>query len=73
MKTEPLVFASVCDWAGIVRGKAFPEADLDAQFEDGTAERFYLGDIVNTPEYGRRKWRPSDDLARDSTTRWASN
>jgi glutamine synthetase len=92
MRTEPLIFAGVCDWAGIVRGKAFPEADLetrlekgvglthsnimmscfgpifttpfgttgdliirpdpsvriDVPFDDGTAERFYLGDIVNT-------------------------
>jgi glutamine synthetase len=92
MKTEPLIFAGMCDWAGIVRGKAFPEADLetrmkkgvglalsnimmscfgpiyttpfgtagdviirpdptvrvDVAFDDGTAERFYLGDIVNT-------------------------
>ncbi len=92
MTKEPLVFAGVCDWAGIVRGKAFPEADLDVRlkkgvglthsnimmscfgpiyttpfgttgdliirpdrrvrvevpFDDGTAERFYLGDIVNT-------------------------
>jgi glutamine synthetase len=92
MRTEHLVFAGVCDWAGIVRGKAFPEADLetrlkkgvglthsnimmscfgpiyatpfgtegdliirldprmrvDVPFEGGTAERFYLGDIVNT-------------------------
>jgi glutamine synthetase len=89
---DPLVFAGVCDWAGIVRGKAFPEADtairlkkgvglthsnimmscfgpiyttpfgttgdllirpdpqmrIEVPFEDGTAERFYLGDIVNT-------------------------
>jgi glutamine synthetase len=92
MKTEPLVFVGVCDWAGIVRGKAFagadmgvrlrkgiglthsnimmscfgpiyttpfgtsgdlilrpdPRAKIDLPFEDGTAERFYLGDIVNT-------------------------
>ena len=92
MKTEPLIFAGVCDWAGIVRGKAFPEVDLetrmkkgvglthsnimmscfgpiyttpfgttgdliiqpdprmrvDVAFDDGTAERFYLGDIRNT-------------------------
>jgi glutamine synthetase len=92
MKTEPLIFAGVCDWAGIVRGKAFPEAELetrlkkgvglahsnimlscfgpiyttpfgttgdviirpdpttrvDVAFDDGTAERFYLGDIANT-------------------------
>lgn len=92
MKTEPLIFAGVCDWAGIVRGKAFPAADLETRlrkgvglattnimmscfgpvyttpfgtagdliirpdpatkvevpFEDGTAERFYLGDITNT-------------------------
>lgn len=91
MKTEPLVFVGVCDWAGLVRGKAFPEADIgvrlkkgiglthsnimmscfgpiyttpfgtagdliirpdprmkiDLPFDDGTAERFYLGDIVN--------------------------
>ena len=92
MKMEPLIFAGVCDWAGIVRGKAFPEADLETRlqkgvglthsnimmscfgpiyttpfgtigdliirpdptlcvnvpFDDGTAERFYLGDITNT-------------------------
>ncbi len=92
MKTEPLVFVGVCDWAGLVRGKAFPEADIgvrlkkgvglthsnimmscfgpifttpfgttgdlmirpdpgmriDVPFDDGTAERFYLGNIVNT-------------------------
>jgi glutamine synthetase len=91
MKMEPLIFAGVCDWAGIVRGKAFPEADVDVRlkkgvglthsnimmsafgpiyttpfgtsgdliirpapprievpFEDGAAERFYLGNIVNT-------------------------
>jgi glutamine synthetase len=92
MKTEPLIFAGVCDWAGIVRGKAFPEAELETRlrkgvglattnimmscfgpvlttpfgttgdqiirpdpatrvevpFEDGTTERFYLGDITNT-------------------------
>jgi len=92
MKTEPLIFAGVCDWAGIVRGKAFPEAELETRlkkgvglthsnimmscfgpiyttpfgttgdliirpdpavrvevpFDDDTAERFYLGDIVNT-------------------------
>jgi glutamine synthetase len=92
MKSEPLVFVGVCDWAGIVRGKAFPGADIGVRlrkgiglthsnimmscfgpiyttpfgtsgdlilrpdprvkielpFEGGTAERFYLGDIVNT-------------------------
>jgi glutamine synthetase len=92
MTTEPLTFAGVCDWAGIVRGKAFPDSDIgvrlkkgvglthsnimmscfgpiyttpfgtsgdllirpdpsmriEVPFEDGTAERFYLGDIVNT-------------------------
>jgi glutamine synthetase len=92
MKSDPLAFVGVCDWAGIVRGKAFPETDLstritkgvglthsnimmscfgpiyttpfgtagdliirpdptvrvDVPFEDGTSERFYLGDIVNT-------------------------
>lgn len=92
MKTEPLVFAGVCDWSGIVRGKAFPQADTETRlkkgvglthsnimmscfgpiyttpfgttgdlilrpdpqvrvevpFDDGTAERFYLGDIANT-------------------------
>src|SRR5690349_9873773 len=91
MNTESLIFAGVCDWAGIVRGKAFPETDLETRlkkgvglattnimmscfgpvfttpfgtagdqiirpdpatrievpFEDGTAERFYLGDITN--------------------------
>jgi glutamine synthetase len=92
MKTEPLIFAGVCDWSGIVRGKAFPESDIEVRlkkgvglthsnimmscfgpiyttpfgttgdlvlrpdpfvhvevpFDDGTAERFYLGDIANT-------------------------
>jgi glutamine synthetase len=92
MKTEPLIFAGVCDWSGTVRGKAFPEADIeirmrkgvglarsnimmscfgpiyttpfgttgdliirpdptvrvDVAFDDGTAERFYLGDIAHT-------------------------
>jgi len=92
MQTEPLVFAGVCDWAGLVRGKAFPEADsavrlkkgvglthsnimmscfgpiyttpfgtggdliirpdpelrIEVPFDDGTAERFYLGSIANT-------------------------
>ena len=92
MQADPLVFVGVCDWAGIVRGKAFPEADIslrlkkgvglthsnimmscfgpiyttpfgtsgdliirpdpqmriEVPFEDGTVERFYLGDIVNT-------------------------
>jgi glutamine synthetase len=92
MQTDPLVFVGVCDWAGIVRGKAFPQTDIDVRltkgvglthsnimmscfgpiyttpfgtsgdlvirpdprmrievpFEDGTAERFYLGNIVNT-------------------------
>ncbi|HUZ65306.1 MAG TPA: glutamine synthetase family protein [Acetobacteraceae bacterium] len=92
MKTEPLVFAGVCDWSGLVRGKAYPEADsaarlkkgvglthsnimmscfgpiyttpfgtggdlairpdprmrVEVPFDDGTAERFHLGDIANT-------------------------
>ncbi len=92
MQPDPLIFVGVCDWAGIVRGKAFPEADVgvrlkkgvglthsnimmscfgpiyttpfgtsgdliirpdpqmrvEVPFEDGTVERFYLGDIVNT-------------------------
>ena len=92
MQTDPLVFVGACDWAGIVRGKAFPQTDIDVRltkgvglthsnimmscfgpiyttpfgtsgdliirpdprmrievpFEDGTAERFYLGNIVNT-------------------------
>lgn len=91
MDIEPLIFSGVCDWSGLVRGKAFPEADLasrllkgvgfthsnimmscfgpiystpfgtegdlfirpdpnlkvEVPFEDGTAERFYLGDIAN--------------------------
>jgi glutamine synthetase len=92
METDPLIFAGICDWAGLVRGKAFPASDIamrlpkgiglthsnimmscfgpiyttpfgttgdlvlrpdpgvrvEVPFEDGTAERFYLGDIVNT-------------------------
>ena len=34
-RTEPLVFAAVCDWAGVVRGKAFPEADLESRLAKG--------------------------------------
>ena len=107
MKTEPLIFAGVCDWAGIVRGKAFPEAELETRlrkgvglthsnimmscfgpiyttpfgttgdliirpdpatrvevpFEDGTAERFFLGDIVNT-DGSRWDFCPRTFLAR---------
>jgi glutamine synthetase len=107
MDTEPLVFAGVCDWAGIVRGKAFPAADRDVRlkkgvglthsnimmscfgpiyttpfgttgdlfirpdpaarvevaFGDGTAERFYLGDIVNT-DGSRWAFCPRTFLAR---------
>ncbi|MDA8051911.1 MAG: glutamine synthetase family protein [Rhodospirillales bacterium] len=92
MQREDLVFAGICDWAGLVRGKAFPVAETNARlkrgvglthsnimmscfgpimttpfgttgdlvirpdpaahvavpFDDGTAERFYLGDIQNT-------------------------
>ena len=102
IKTEPLVLAGICEWAGLVRGKAFPESDsevrlkkgmgmthsnimmscfgpiyttpfgttgdliikpdprvrVEVPFQDGTAERFYLGDIMNTDgsrwEYCRR-------------------
>ena len=35
MHTEPLVFAGVCDWAGIVRGKAFPDADTAVRLKKG--------------------------------------
>ena len=35
MNTEPLVFAGVCDWAGLVRGKAFPGADLAVRLNKG--------------------------------------
>lgn len=92
MQREDLVFAGYCDWAGLVRGKAFPVAETMARlkrgvglthsnimmscfgpimttpfgttgdllirpdpaahvavpFDDGTAERFYLGDLQNT-------------------------
>ncbi len=107
MKTEPLAFVGVCDWAGLVRGKAFPESDLEVRlkkgvglthsnimmscfgpilttpfgtsgdliirpdprarievpFDDGTAERFYLGDIVNT-DGSRWDYCPRTFLAR---------
>src|SRR5262249_34553998 len=107
MKTEPLIFAGACDWAGIVRGKAFPEAELETRlrkgvglthsnimmscfgpiyttpfgttgdliirpdpevrvevaFDDGTAERFFLGDIVNT-DSSRWDFCPRTFLAR---------
>lgn len=92
MKTEPLVFIGVCDWAGLVRGKAVPHATIglrrkkgvgythsnimmspfgpilttpfgtrgdlvirpdpllrvEVPFDDGSVERFELGNIVNT-------------------------
>ncbi|WP_308389459.1 glutamine synthetase family protein [Acidithiobacillus sp. AMEEHan] len=35
MKREPLVFAGVCDWSGLVRGKAFPVADLASRLKKG--------------------------------------
>jgi glutamine synthetase len=35
MNTESLVFAGICDWAGLVRGKAFPEADLEVRLAKG--------------------------------------
>lgn len=35
MQHDPLIFAGVCDWAGIVRGKAFPEAALDVRLAKG--------------------------------------
>ncbi|MGH7052144.1 MAG: hypothetical protein ACREFV_09635 [Acetobacteraceae bacterium] len=92
MQREDLVFAGYCDWAGLVRGKAFPvvqtmarlkrgvglthsnimmscfgpimttpfgttgdllirpdpAAHVAVPFDDGPAERFYLGDLQNT-------------------------
>lgn len=92
MQTEPLLFIGVCDWSGLVRGKAVPEATMDVRrnkgvgythsnimmspfgpiyttpfgtkgdliirpdprlrieipFDDGSVERFTLGNIVNT-------------------------
>lgn len=35
LHTEKLVFAGISDWAGLVRGKAFPEADLDIRLAKG--------------------------------------
>lgn len=35
MPGEPLIFAGVCDWAAIVRGKAFPEAALPVRLAKG--------------------------------------
>jgi glutamine synthetase len=35
MNTDPLVFAGVCDWAGIVRGKAFPDTDKAVRLRKG--------------------------------------
>jgi len=35
MMTEPLIFAGACDWAGIVRGKAFPAAELETRLRKG--------------------------------------
>jgi len=92
VEIDPLIFAGICDCAGLVRGKAFPTADIgtrmhkgvglthfnimmscfgpiyttpfgtgsdliirpdlsmrvDVPFDDGTAQRFYLGDVANT-------------------------
>ena len=55
LQNEPLVFAAVCDWAGLVRGKAFPEADLDSRLAKGmgyTHSNIMLscfGPILTTP------------------------
>lgn len=35
MAIEPLIFCGVCDWSGLVRGKAFPEADLASRLHKG--------------------------------------
>jgi glutamine synthetase len=35
MKTEPLIFVAICDLAGLVRGKAFPAAELPARRRKG--------------------------------------
>src|SRR5579883_3446195 len=54
MKTEPLIFAGVCDWAGIVRGKAFPEAELETRLRKGvglatTNIMMCFGPVLTTP------------------------
>ena len=35
MKEENLIFVGVCDWAGIVRGKAFLAADRQERLKKG--------------------------------------
>src|SRR5271170_8041290 len=35
MNREPLIFVGTCDLAGLMRGKGFPEADLDARLRKG--------------------------------------
>ena len=35
MMMQPLIFAAVCDFAGKVRGKAFPEAELERRVRSG--------------------------------------
>lgn len=35
MQRDDLVFAGYCDWAGLVRGKAFPAADIAARLKRG--------------------------------------
>ena len=55
MNTEPLVFAGICDWAGLVRGKAFPEADLAVRLNKGVGYTYSnimmscFGPIYTTP------------------------
>lgn len=55
MSGETLVFAGTCDFAGLVRGKAFPETDLASRLRQGvgtTASNIMIsafGPIYGTP------------------------
>jgi glutamine synthetase len=55
MRREPLVFVGTCDIAGLVRGKAFPAADLDARRRRGVGwthsnlMQSAFGPIFDTP------------------------
>jgi glutamine synthetase len=55
MMKEPLIFAGICDWAGLVRGKAFPKADLATRMNKGVGYTYSnimmscFGPIYTTP------------------------
>ena len=57
MKTEPLVFVGVCDWAGLVRGKAFPDADIGVRLKKGIgADPLQHHDVLLRADFYHPVW-----------------